>query len=101
MQEMENWTQVATWDGYIGDIEKSRISVPEDTTLERDFQAEQYNYITMDQKVNMVWHQVMSQEANSTFAEATQNMTGVNVISPTWFAVQDNAGNISNIATAD
>ena len=101
MQELENWTQVATWDGYIGYIEKSRISVPEDTTLERDFQAEQYNYITMDQKVNMVWHQVMSQEANSTFAEATQNMTGVNVISPTWFAVQDNAGNISNIATAD
>ncbi len=101
MQELENWTQVATWDGYIGYIEKSRISAPEDTTLERDFQAEQYNYITMDQKVNMVWHQVMSQEANSTFAEATQNMTGVNVISPTWFAVQDNAGNISNIATAD
>ena len=101
MQELENWTQVATWDGYIGYIEKSRISVPEDTTLERDFQAEQYNYITMDQKVNMVWHQVMSQEANSTFTEATQNMTGVNVISPTWFAVQDNAGNISNIATAD
>ena len=101
MEELENWDQVATWDGYIGYIEKSRISVPEDTTLERDFQAEQYNYITMDQKVNMVWHQVMSQEANSTFAEATQNMTGVNVISPTWFAVQDNAGNISNIATAD
>ena len=102
MQELENWTQVATWDGYIGYMRRRAGSVCQRILhWTRDFQAEQYNYITMDQKVNMVWHQVMSQEANSTFAEATQNMTGVNVISPTWFAVQDNAGNISNIATAD
>ena len=36
----------------------------------------------MDGKVNMVWHQVTSTDANAYFADATANMTGVNVISP-------------------
>lgn len=101
MEELENWTQVATWDGYVGYVEKKKISVPQETSMERSFQAEPYTYLTMEQPVNMVWHQVMSAEANVTLADAVQNMTGVNVIAPTWFFVQDNSGNITSIATAD
>ena len=51
--------------------------------------------------MNMAWHQVTSQEANTYFSDAVQNVTGVNVISPTWFYIQDTAGNIANIASAD
>ena len=36
---------------------------------------------TMDEPVNLAWHQVTSTDANSYFADAVQNMTGVNVIS--------------------
>ena len=43
----------------------------------------------------------MSTDANAGLSEAIQNMTGVNVISPTWFYVTDNNGNIINNATAD
>ena len=101
MAELENWMQVATWDGYIGYVEKKSVSEVQEMNQDRAFTGEEYTYLTMDQPVNMVWHQVMSAEANAGFAEATQNMTGVNVISPTWFYVQDNAGNIINNATAD
>ena len=55
----------------------------------------------MDGKVNMVWHQVTSTDANAYFADATANMTGVNVISPTWFYLLDTSGNIANISSAD
>lgn len=55
----------------------------------------------MDSKVNMVWHQVTSTDANAYFADATANMTGVNVISPTWFYLTDTSGNIASIASAD
>ena len=51
--------------------------------------------------MNLVWLQVMSTDANAGLSEAFQNMTGVNVISPTWFYVTDNNGNIINNATAD
>ena len=101
MAELENWMQVATWDGYIGYVEKKSVSEVQEMNQDRAFTGEEYTYLTMDQPVNMVWHQVMSAEANAGFADATQNMTGVNVISPTWFYVQDNAGNIINNATAD
>ncbi len=101
MEGMEEWSQVATQDGYIGYIENKKISAPEELTSERDFQTEQYTYLSMDEPVNMVWHQVTSMEANGYLADAIQNMTGVNVISPTWFSIQDNAGNITSIASSD
>lgn len=101
MTELENWDQVATWDGYIGYIEKKSISEAQNVTMDRAFVGETYTYLTMDQPVNMVWHQVMSQEANAGLSDAIQNMTGVNVISPTWFYVSDNSGNIINNATSD
>ena len=101
MEELENWDQVATWDGYIGYIEKSSVSDIQNLNMDREAVGESYTYLTMDQPVNLVWHQVMSTDANAGLSEAIQNMTGVNVISPTWFYVTDNNGNIINNATAD
>ena len=101
MEGLEDWTQVATEDGYIGYIENKKISAPEEILVERTFSQDGYTYLTMDEPVNMAWHQVTSMEANGYLAETLQNVTGVNVISPTWFYIQDNTGNISNIASAD
>ena len=101
IEEMENWDQVATDDGYIGYIDKKKVGEAEKTKFERSFKKEEYYYLTMDSKVNMVWHQVTSTDANAYFADATANMTGVNVISPTWFYLTDTSGNIASIASAD
>lgn len=101
IEEMEDWDQVATDDGYIGYIDKKKVGEAEKTKFERSFKREQYSYLTMDSKVNMVWHQVTSTDANAYFADATANMTGVNVISPTWFYLTDTSGNIASIASAD
>ena len=101
IEEMENWDQVATDDGYIGYIDKKMVGEAEKTKIERNFKKEKYSYLSMDSKVNMVWHQVTSTDANAYFADATANMTGVNVISPTWFYLTDTSGNIASIASAD
>ena len=101
LDEGEDWDQVATDDGYIGYIPKKKVSSADTTNYERDFKAEAYSYLTMDEPVNMVWHQVTSTDANSYFADAVQNMTGVNVISPTWFSVSDNDGNVSSLASGE
>ena len=101
IEELEDWDQVATDDGYIGYIDKKKVAEAEKTKFERSFKKEEYSYLTMDSKVNMVWHQVTSTDANAYFADATANMTGVNVISPTWFYLTDTSGNIASIASAD
>ena len=87
--------------GIKSSILKKKVGKVEETTFERNFQGEEYTYITMDDPVNMVWHQVTSTDANAYLEDAIANMTGVNVISPTWFYLTDTAGNISNIASAD
>ena len=101
LNEGEDWDQVATDDGYIGYIQKKKVSAADATTYERDFKSVTYTYLTMDEPVNLVWHQTTSTDANNYFSDATQNMTGVNVISPTWFSIADNSGNITNIASGE
>lgn len=101
MNEGEDWDQVATDDGYIGYIQKKKVSAADTTDYKRSFKAEAYSYFTMDEPVNLAWHQVTSTDANNYFADTTQNMTGVNVISPTWFSVSDNDGNVSSLATGE
>lgn len=101
LNEGEDWDQVATDDGYIGYIQKKKVSAADATTYERDFKSESYTYLTMDEPVNLVWHQTTSTDANNYFSDVTQNMTGVNVISPTWFSIADNSGNITNIASGE
>ncbi len=101
MAELENWLQVATWDGYIGYVEKKSVGQVQQISMDRAAVGEAYTYLTMDEPVNLIWHQVMSTDANAGLSDAIANMTGVNVISPTWFYVSDNNGNIINNATAD
>lgn len=101
MKEYEEWVQVATMDGYIGFVKKEDISPAEIRDFEREFQAEEYQHLSMDVLVNLSWHQVTSAEANSYFADAVANVSGVNVISPTWFYLTDTAGNIADISSAD
>lgn len=101
MNEGEDWDQVAADDGYIGYIQKKKVSAADTTDYKRSFKAEAYSYFTMDEPVNLAWHQVTSTDANNYFADTTQNMTGVNVISPTWFSVSDNDGNVSSLASGE
>ena len=101
MNEGEDWDQVSTDDGYIGYIQKKKVSAADTTDYKRSFKAEAYSYFTMDEPVNLAWHQVTSTDANNYFADTTQNMTGVNVISPTWFSVSDNDGNVSSLASGE
>lgn len=101
MQALEEWVQVSTMDGYIGYIQKEAISDPETKDFDRDFQKEEYSYLSMDTPVNLGWHQVTSQDANAYLSDTIANVSGMNVISPTWFYLQDTAGNIGNISSAD
>ena len=58
MNEGEDWDQVATDDGYIGYIQKKKVSAADTTDYKRSFKAEAYSYFTMDEPVNLAWHQV-------------------------------------------
>ncbi len=100
LEELENWDQVATPDGYVGYIQKSAVSAVLTEQPARERTLEQYSYLTYDFPVNLVWDQVTVMDANDMLANRTASMTGVNVISPTWFALSDNAGNFTDLSSA-
>lgn len=100
LENLDNWCKVMTADGYTGYIQTEDISEPEAIEA-RTAKKDSYERITRDHKINLVWHQSTLTESNDAMAEMTAEMTGVNVISPTWFSVTDETGTISSLASAD
>ncbi len=100
LEDLDNWCKVMTADGYTGYIQTEDISAPQEAES-RTAKKDSFERITRDHKINLVWHQSTSVESNEAMAEMTAEMTGVNVISPTWFSVTDETGTISSLASAD
>ena len=97
----EKWTKVCTKDGYIGYVKNRQLDKAEKKELKSDFKEPQITHNLKKEKINMAWHQVTEQAANSTLANVLSATKGVNVISPTWFYLNDNNGGIKTLASSD
>ena len=101
LEELDNWSKVLTMDGYIGYTLKSDMEVLGEITKPAPKSTSEYTSITRDYKINLAWHQTMSQKANESLADVVKDAKGLNVISPTWFSVIDTDGKISSLASAE
>ena len=103
LEEMENWSKVATSDGFLGYVENKRLENLRSETLipVTDYQEPEYTSIRRDHKISLGWHQVTSEAANSTLSTVLDGVSGMNVISPTWFFLSDNEGNFVSIRSKD
>ena len=102
-EQVEGWVKVATANGCIGYIKESRVGtramVTGVSTLE--YQEPEYTTIQLDEKVRLGFHAVYNQTANSNLESMLETAYNINVISPTWFSLSDNAGNFTHIASHD
>ena len=103
LETMEKWSKVKTQDAIIGYVENKRLSDAKDTeqTPVTDVVDPEYTSISREGKVNLVWHMVTNATANAKVDQLLATSKNVNVISPTWFALADNQGNLSSLADAD
>lgn len=100
IEELDDWDQVVTEDGFVGYIKKDELAGAASViTMDREFQEPEYTSLSRDFKINLAWHQVTSEAANDTLEETLAGTKGINVISPTWFSISDNRGNLTNYAT--
>lgn len=99
-ESFENWTKVATSDGYIGYVEKESLAVAGDIETPSMGNIPEYTSISRPYKINMVWHQTTSQAANDAVGTLLTSVDGVNVIAPTWFIINDTFGNLLDITSA-
>ena len=101
LEDVSDWKKVCTQSGIVGYIQKSKLNDIQQETTSREFEEPDYTGIQKDYKINLVWHQVTSEEANAGIEDALADTKGLNTISPTWFWVADNSGNLNSIASAD
>lgn len=99
LEELENWTKVVTPDGYVGYIASRFLNPAEETQVVREFEEPEYSSLCREEKIQLVWHQIDNLESNDYLLEDISGMSGVNVISPTWFSVADNEGTITSLAS--
>ena len=101
LEQMETWSKIKTSDAIIGYVENKRLKnismeLPIPVT---DYQEPEYTSITRDYKINMGWHVVAGVAGNDTLAECVANTKGLNVVSPTWFKLNDDFGGFTSFAT--
>ena len=97
----EDWSRVCTEDGMIGWLQNKRLGEPASKTISREFEEPKFSHLLKDGPVSLGWHQVTTQEANGRISDILQSTKGVNVISPTWFYLNDNDGNIFSLASRE
>lgn len=101
LQPMEDWTGVITQDGYIGYVKNDRLVNERTEEVSRDFEEPEYTSVQRDYKINMVWHQITNMDSNYGIIYDIATIEGVNVISPTWFTIVSNDGDLQSLALAD
>lgn len=100
LEQMENWSRICTADGYVGYIKNNRLSEIGEQERPAVYTGPEYTSLSLGEKVNLVWNQIDVAQMNENFAEKTAHMSGVNVISPTWYFLADNEGAVDSLADA-
>lgn len=98
LEELEGWDKVVSEDGFIGYVEKKKITGLTKDTPVSSFQAPVYTNISLEDEIRLVWHQVTVKDANKNMEKLMADSKGINVISPTWYSVTSNEGEFSSLA---
>lgn len=103
LEEMENWTKVKTADSFIGYVENKRLENAREETPQpvNEVETPVYTNISKDYKINMAFHQVLNETANTYLGDMISSTSGINTIAPTWFTFSDDEGNVTNLASHD
>ena len=98
-EDVGEWTKVRTSNGFIGYIRNRFLGEAGQETLTSNYEEPVYTNISKDYTINMAWHQVTNSDANNNVLEMIANTKGLTTISPTWFFLSDNEGNIESLAS--
>ena len=102
---LDKWSMVENDDGIVGYVENQCLGAsfevePEVQEKKSDYVAPEYTANQLREKVCLGWHAIGGTGGNSTLGEMVADSRGMNVISPTWFSLNDNEGGFRSFAEA-
>jgi len=97
----KGFIKVMTEDGIKGYVRQKHTKESVYKTVSSSYQAPVYSSQKRSKKINMAFHQIFNTDAADKLESLIAETKQLNVVSPTFFAVSDNEGNIKSIATED
>lgn len=88
-EEYESWYKVRSEEGILGYIEKKYVKVVYKREFYNDKQLK--GGLNTKRKICLAWDHILGSNSNK---NNIKRIGGLNVISPTWFSIQDVSGNI-------
>lgn len=97
---IENWIRIRTQDGIVGYIQQKQMGslkevIPEPST---DSYVQPSKWTPKEGKINAVWHQLFPNSDSKVAKQGITGIEGLDVVSPTWFSIANEKGEVENIA---
>ncbi len=100
---VDGWIEVATYDGYRGYVREQYISEYATMMLDlniTDYVQPEYTSVQLEEPVSLGFHAIYGMAGNDSLSSLAATAHSMNVISPTWYAVDDVNGGIASFASA-
>lgn len=96
-KSVDNWLEVQTPSGFVGYIKANRASDVQTEVKEKTY-TDNYSSIQKNYKISLAWFQATNQTANNNIGSNLDGTKGITTVSPTWYSITSNAGDMSSLA---
>lgn len=100
VKQENEYMGVTTEDGVTGYIPIERVEKREEAPWKFEKTPESFEQLSIGETVCLGWHQVTNSTSSALLPNSIEQATGLNVLSPTWYAISDNSGNFTSLANA-
>lgn len=100
-EEASPWLEVMTEKGIRGYVKSDKVKESQAAVLVPNKEQPSYSHISLGKKVCLGWQLMTNTAGNFEIREKIKGAKGLNVISPTWYVVNDTNGNITSYASRD
>lgn len=98
LERMDDWCKVKTADSIIGYVENKLLELNgEGQSVQEipvtDYTEPEYTSLPEEGKICLGWHAIGGVSGNTTLESMAAGANGMKIIAPTWFSLNDEAGN--------
>lgn len=97
-EKADEWYRIRTQDGVVGYISNKAIGEIIEVLPDPIEEVEKEPIQLREGKINLVWHQLFAKSDLKSARESITGIDGLDVISPTWFSLANEEGDLDNIA---
>ncbi len=87
--------------GAVGYVQRKLVSNLETVDDAGPYQQPEYTHLSLSEPIRMVWHQVFQESGLDAWDSLMENVSGVNVLAPTWFSIVDSEGTVESRANQE